>query len=83
MIWEAVPEAEFDQHWRARAAHLAQGPTLAYRAVKQALRASHGNSLPQQLALEARLQADCGASRDFAEGVAAFVEKRAPRFAGR
>ena len=83
MIWEAVPEAEFDQHWRARAAHLAQGPTLAYRAVKQALRASHANSLPQQLALEARLQADCGASRDFAEGVAAFVEKRAPRFAGR
>ncbi|MEM9852344.1 MAG: enoyl-CoA hydratase-related protein, partial [Pseudomonadota bacterium] len=30
MIWEAVPDAEFDAHWRARAAHLAQGPTEAY-----------------------------------------------------
>ena len=31
MIWEAVPDDEFAAHWRARAAHLAAGPTAAYR----------------------------------------------------
>ncbi|MEO1552081.1 MAG: enoyl-CoA hydratase-related protein, partial [Pseudomonadota bacterium] len=34
MIWEALPDADFDQGWRARAEHLAQGPTVAYRGVK-------------------------------------------------
>lgn len=83
MIWETVPDDSFDRHWRARAAQLAQGPTLAYRALKQALRASSANDLSAQLALEARLQGECGQTRDFAEGVAAFLEKRAPRFEGR
>ena len=83
MIWEAVPEVDFDHHWRARAAHLAKGPTLAYRAVRQALRASPENTLATQLELEARLQGACGATRDFAEGVTAFVEKREAKFEGR
>jgi 2-(1,2-epoxy-1,2-dihydrophenyl)acetyl-CoA isomerase len=83
MIWEAVPDAEFAAHWRARAAQLAAGPTVAYRAVKEALRASATNDLPRQLALEAELQARCGATRDFTEGVTAFLEKRPARFEGR
>lgn len=56
MIWEAVPDAEFEAVWRARAAHLAKGPTAAYEAVKQALRDSFNNDLDGQLALEAKLQ---------------------------
>ena len=83
MIWEAVPEAEFDAVWRARAAHLAKGPTAAYARVKQAIRASLGNGLSEQLGLEARLQAECGETRDFREGVLAFLEKRPADFEGR
>ena len=83
MIWEAVPDAGFATHWQARAAHLAAGPSLAYRGVKQALRASFDTDFAGQLALEARLQGACGASTDFREGVAAFLEKRPARLTGR
>ncbi|GLS87838.1 2-(1,2-epoxy-1,2-dihydrophenyl)acetyl-CoA isomerase [Cypionkella aquatica] len=82
MIYEAVADQGFDAHWQARALSLAHGPTLAYRGVKTALRASFGNDLDQQLALEARLQGACGATMDFREGVAAFLEKRAAKFRG-
>lgn len=82
MIWEAVPDAEFEARWRARATALAKGPTVALSAVKQALRASPGNGLAEQLVLEARLQGRCGESADFREGVAAFLEKRPARFRG-
>ncbi|WP_426031674.1 enoyl-CoA hydratase-related protein [Cypionkella sp. TWP1-2-1b2] len=83
MIYECVPDQDFSAHWRARARALAQGPTLAYLGVKTALRASFGNDLDQQLALEARLQGECGATEDFREGVAAFLEKRAAQFRGK
>lgn len=83
MIWEAVPDADFAAHWRARAASLAGGATVAYRSVKRALRAAYDNDLPAQLALEAELQGECGRTRDFREGVAAFLEKRPPAFEGR
>lgn len=83
MIWEAVPDAEFETQWRARAAYLAKGPTKAFGAIKTAIRASYGNSLPEQLSVEAHLQGECGDSRDFMEGVTAFLEKRPAKFEGR
>lgn len=83
LIYEAVPDDGFTVRWQARAMTLATGPTLAFAAMKQALRASYDNNLTQQLALEARLQADCGASADCREGIAAFVAKRPPVFQGR
>ncbi len=83
MIWEAVPDAEFEAVWRARAAHLAKGPTMAYAHVKQAIRGSWDNSLDDQLAMEGRAQGACGQSRDFKEGVLAFLEKRPPKYEGR
>jgi 2-(1,2-epoxy-1,2-dihydrophenyl)acetyl-CoA isomerase len=83
MIWDCVPEADFATHWMDRARHLAQGPTVAYRNIKTALRQSYANDLETQLALEARLQGECGKTRDFKEGVLAFLEKRPARFEGR
>lgn len=83
MIWEAVPDVDFEATWKSRAAHLANGPTAAYFEAKNAIRASFENSLEDQLALEAKLQGKCGKTRDFKEGVLAFLDKRTAEFEGR
>lgn len=80
MIYEAVPDDGFAAHWQARAGALARGPALALAGVKDLLRAQAGHDMDQQLALEAAWQARCGASTDFAEGVAAFRGRRTPVF---
>ncbi len=83
LIWECVPDDGFDAAWKARGEFLAKGPTLSFANIKKAMRASLTNSLEEQLALEAHLQGECGRSRDFKEGVLAFMEKRAPEYEGR
>ena len=83
MIWEAVPDDVFAATVQSRAAQLAQGPSVSYRLIKEALRASFGNSLTDQLDLEARLQGEASRTRDFQEGVMAFLEKRPARYEGR
>jgi 2-(1,2-epoxy-1,2-dihydrophenyl)acetyl-CoA isomerase len=83
MIWQCVPDDAFDATVAARAAQLVQGPTATYRLIKEALRASHANDLSTQLALEARLQGEAGRTRDFREGVMAFLQKRQPVYEGR
>lgn len=83
LIWECVADDDFADTWRKRAEQLAKGPTLSYRNIKKALRASMSNTLDEQLALEAKLQGECGNSRDFKEGVLAFLEKRSPKYEGR
>lgn len=83
MIWEAVEDKDFEAHWRDRAVHLATGPTQAFGAAKRVIRASWANDLDAQMSLEASEQGLCGKSRDFSEGVLAFMEKRKPDFEGR
>ena len=83
MIWQAVPDADFAATVAARARQLAEGPTEAYRLARKALRQGLENDLESQLALEAALQASAGATADFREGVAAFLEKRPARYEGR
>ncbi|MEM7075901.1 MAG: enoyl-CoA hydratase-related protein [Pseudomonadota bacterium] len=83
MIWEAVADDAFQAHWRARAEHLARGPSVAYKQLKRAIRGAWENDFDTQLELEARLQGKCGRSRDFQEGVLAFLEGRPPEYEGR
>lgn len=83
MIWEAVSDESFEAHWRRRAAQLASGPTQTYAAMREAIRATWDNTMETQLDLEARLQGACGQTRDFKEGIVAFLDKRQPKFEGR
>ena len=83
MIWEAVADDGFEARWQARAAHLAKGPTVAYAQLKQAIRQSWSNDYDGQLDLEAKSQGICGTTRDFKEGVVAFLEKRPAKYEGR
>jgi 2-(1,2-epoxy-1,2-dihydrophenyl)acetyl-CoA isomerase len=51
--------------------------------VKRLLRKTMSLSLPEQMKLEAKMQAEAGQTADFAEGVTAFLEKRPSRFSGK
>lgn len=83
LIWRVVPAASLMDEARALARQLAMQPTRGLGLLKRALNASLTNSLDEQLELEADLQAQAAATADFSEGVAAFMEKRAPAFTGR
>jgi len=83
LIWRCVEDAELPEVVNALAAQLAHAPTLGIARTKQALYEGWGRTLEQQLDIERDCQRELGRTADFAEGVAAFSEKRAPRFSGR
>ncbi len=83
MVNRVLPAAELAGEVDKLAKRLADGPALAYARTKALLNGSFDRTLVEQLAAEASAFADCAASKDFAEGVTAFVDKRAPRFTGK
>ncbi|HVS28594.1 MAG TPA: enoyl-CoA hydratase-related protein [Solirubrobacteraceae bacterium] len=82
LINEVIADDEFEPAVAALAAKLAGGPTRSYAGIKRQLNAWMYARMDEQLELEAAIQQEQAASGDFAEGVAAFLEKRPARFAG-
>ncbi|OLZ39174.1 hypothetical protein A6E15_17345 [Natrinema saccharevitans] len=79
---ESVPGDELDDRLEELASELASGPTRAYGAAKRLLARSLDRSLEEQLAAETDAIARGAETDDHAEGVAAFVERREPKFEG-
>jgi 2-(1,2-epoxy-1,2-dihydrophenyl)acetyl-CoA isomerase len=82
LVTRVWPDAEFSDRWRAYARDLAAGATEAYALTKEGLNASWELGLRGFLEVEAGLQDRAGRSKDYHEGVRAFLEKRPARFGG-
>ena len=83
MIYKYVPSEEFEETINKLATKLANMPTKALGMIKELFNASMTNSLQEQLAMESKFQIEAAQSEDYAEGVAAFIEKRKPNFKGK
>ncbi len=80
IVSEVVPDAELPARTEALAEALARGATAALGRIKQLVDGAHERTLQAQLELEHRLMVESAASAHAAEGIAAFAERRVPRF---
>lgn len=83
IVHEVVDDHEFETAVAAWARRLADAPTAAVGRVKQLLAHSLTADLKSQLRFERETQMASGRTDDFREGVAAFLERREPRFSGK
>ncbi|MGW4826342.1 enoyl-CoA hydratase-related protein [Amycolatopsis japonica] len=82
LIAKVFPDDRFEEELGKLVARLASGPTAAYAQIKRSFDETALGGLDSALAAERAGQLALFATRDFAEGTAAFHEKRAPRFVG-
>ena len=82
MIYKMIPLENFEEEVHKLALKMANMPTKAFGMIKELYNKSMSNTLEDQLALESKLQIEAAQTNDYAEGVAAFIEKRKPNFKG-
>jgi 2-(1,2-epoxy-1,2-dihydrophenyl)acetyl-CoA isomerase len=82
LINRVLPDADFDRDAHALLERLAAGPTRSYAGTKRQLNKWLYARMDEQLEFEAGIQQEMAGSKDFVEGVLAFVEKRAAVFGG-
>jgi 2-(1,2-epoxy-1,2-dihydrophenyl)acetyl-CoA isomerase len=83
LVNRVVQREKLEDETTKLASRLAQGPTAVYARTKALLNGSLNASLESQLQREAEAFAQSASEPDFQEGLAAFIEKRKPRFTGR
>lgn len=83
LIWKCVDDEQLAAEADALVTHFASAPTRGLAATKRAIYAAETTTLEEQLNIERDAQRELGCSADYREGVAAFMEKRAPKFTGR
>jgi len=82
LIWKAIDDELLMEEAQKLAQHLAKLPARALAEMKQAIRAAFTHTLDQQLDVERDAQVRLGNTKDFKEGISAFLEKRPAKFIG-
>jgi len=83
LVYKVADDENVISEANSLAQHLAKMPTRGLGLTKKALNNSYYNSLNEQLSLEEKLQDEAGHTKDYSEGVKAFLEKRKPQFTGK